>query len=110
MKLILGKRGSGKTTKAIANAYANNAIIITYCNKEASYVKEKAKLMGMDVDAVGIEKYLEEVKYGKYIGKKVVIDELDCVLNNLFHTKVLCCTSSCESEYLMGGYDAEEEK
>lgn len=103
MKMFIGKRGSGKTTKSIAIAYAHDALLITNNNEQAKYIKRRAEQMGMNIEAIGIKKYLEAIEKGLYFGKPVVIDEVDYVLTHLFHGDILGCTASCELEILQNG-------
>lgn len=103
MKMILGNRGSGKTTKAIATAYANNAILIVGGSRQAKAIKAKAEQIGMNIEVVGMPTYLEGIKNDKYLGKPVVIDELDYVLSSFIEGSVLACTSSCDVDILEGG-------
>jgi hypothetical protein len=82
------KRQTGKTTLLIIISHFTNARIITATTESARLIKSKAKQMNLSIpDPESCYTY-------KGCGKreKILIDELDVVLDNIFRNPILAVT------------------
>lgn len=78
---IIGKRGSGKTTKLLGIA-AQTGDTVVCCNKQ--YAKEMAqKTIGLPIDIISYSEFMHE--RGKR--KRYLIDEIDLFLSYAFPFK-----------------------
>lgn len=84
MRVLTGKRGSGKTTKLIMLAHNNNGYIVVQSPEEASRVYTEAKKIGC---LIHFPLTYGEIYRGEYYGKgvrKLHIDNIDSFLSQMF--------------------------
>lgn len=75
---IIGKRGSGKTTKLLWIAAQTGATVVS-CNKQ--YSKEMAqKMFGLPIDIISYPEFMQE----RGTRKRYLIDEIDLFLSYAF--------------------------
>lgn len=94
MKIIMEDRGCGKTFKAIFYAYMVGGVIITHTKRNADNIIERSKELNMPVEAVEINKYLQNKE--KYRNKVVIIDELQSTLSSLIDNLVYATDSNID--------------
>lgn len=103
MKVIVGKRGSGKTEAAIRLAGEHSAYMVVANPMRRVYVDQRAKEMGVDIPPpVTYEEFL----YGQWSGSPIrafVVDDIDDLVQSIAKTvPVLAITVTYP--------DAEEEE
>ena len=90
MKIIIGTRGSGKTTKLIEQAAKENYVIMTATNKQADNVRKRADELGLNVLATSVENIINDngIKRGSVLAvlmqkNGILIDDADLVLTRI---------------------------
>lgn len=99
MKIYCAERGKGKTTKAIKLSIKYQMPIICINNHHRTYIKQRAKEMGILSKLP--EPLLKEEVHKKIIGSRVglIIDGLDDFLRTILGDNVYYATSEdCEIE------------
>nr|WP_296955224.1 hypothetical protein [uncultured Mediterraneibacter sp.] len=76
----IGKRGSGKSTKLIKRAAAENKYILVATHTQARCLFKQAKDMGLDILYPITPNELKAITYPHILDKGILIDELDIVL------------------------------
>lgn len=86
MDIIIGKRGSGKTTKLIKRSADENMYIITTTKQRALYIMDMAIRMGVLIPfPVTLDEYLKFKLMGHpFKDKGLLIDDADDLLKQLF--------------------------
>jgi len=90
MKIFSMKRGTGKTTLLIIISHFTNARIITATKTSAKYVQNLANKMNFSITKP--MSWYEYYECKDIKGEKILIDELDNILYNIFGSLVLAAT------------------
>ena len=78
MKIITGKRGTGKTTQLIVASALNNIPIVTYSETHADYIKDLAHRMKIQIpDPISINKMPR-------CYEEVLVDDAEFILQKIF--------------------------
>lgn len=86
MKVIYQKPRSGKTTKLIQMSHDNWIYIVTVDEKRANNIAHMAYELKIDIPyPITLQEYLNTKMRGSHI-KKVLIDDADDILKNIFNT------------------------
>ena len=90
MKIIIGTKGSGKTTKLIEQAAKENLVIVTATNKQADNVRKRADELNLTVFVISVENIISDngIKRGSeleslIIKNGILIDDADLVLTRI---------------------------
>jgi hypothetical protein len=96
MIIYANSRQSGKTTRAIRMASSTGSVLLVPNKAMASYTKRYADELGYPVEIITYKDLQKNIRYGgKFLkGTKVVIDELDMVLRELFGVDVIMATTT----------------
>ena len=92
MIIHTGARRSGKTTKAILLAHSTKALMIVHSEDMAKYIRRQSEEMGYPVEVMGVQHYLNH-RQG-FRDQKLVIDEMDMVLRQVFRADVIMGTTT----------------
>ena len=92
MIIHTGTRRSGKTTKAILLANSTKALMIVHSEEMAKYIRRQSEEMGYPVEVMGVQHYLNH-RQG-FRDQKLVIDEMDMVLRQVFRADVIMGTTT----------------
>ena len=102
MRLILGNRGTGKTTKAIEEANLLDsygvkvAVIIPYKDFEKTL---RTKGLKRDIPVYSIN----EIKDKNLTDYILIFDEVEGILRALILCKAICATADLENSMIIGG-------
>ena len=80
---VLGKRGSGKTTKLIQLASENGYTIVAWNVMSARFIKDTAQHNGIKVRVINCYDFVHEISEHRGHKDKYLVDELDAFLNEL---------------------------
>ena len=90
MKIIIGARGSGKTTKLIKQAAKENSVIMTTTNRQAENVRKQADELGLTVSVIPVENIINGngINRGSVLAvlmqkNGILIDDADLVLTRI---------------------------
>ena len=93
MKIIQGNRQSGKTTELIKMSSRENKHIVCNYADEKIRIGRMAKRMGMEIPKVILP---HELPLKGMRVESVLVDNVECVLEQLLGAKVDYVTTSCE--------------
>lgn len=94
MKIFDMARQHGKTTLLIVLSHFTNARIITATMRSARNVEELARRLNLSIPTpLDYKTFL----HGKY-RDKILIDELDCVLKQIFYNNEILAATRTEDE------------
>lgn len=97
MKIISLPRGCGKTTAAIRLSRETGATIVGSKYINATLIMEKALDMGFSIPApIPVHKLMSMHPLEK--PNRIIIDEIDWVMETLLGCKIEAITFSCEEE------------
>lgn len=100
MKLLVKKRGTGKTTGLIYASEATGYPIVVHNEVTLKLIEDMAKQLGCKIPEPMTVHELR--KRGRYFNKPVLLDELAFVLEDALQeylgTEVICATMSYEGE------------
>ena len=82
MDVIFGNRGIGKTTQLIRRAAQVNGIVV---GLSRDFVYLKCRQIGVFVDSLSYEEYLQMIIDKKCIDKPIFIDDINVFLSMLDH-------------------------
>lgn len=88
MKIIVGKRGSGKTYSMFKYCQDKNIPIITPNKKRKYELKRYANDLGFNVTVLTLEEY-NHLKIENKIGKQICIDDLELFINEALDLDVV---------------------
>ena len=95
MKIFNMERQTGKTTLLIIISHFTNARIITATEQSAELIEIKAKEMKLSIPTPKCWSYYV-TSYGKGRKEKILIDDADNVLNNIFYGHDILATTISE--------------
>ena len=95
MKIFNMERGTGKTTLLIIMSHFTNARIITATESSAGFVENKAKEMKLSIPTPICWSYYV-TSYGRGRKEKILIDDADYVLKNIFFGHDILATTTSE--------------
>lgn len=115
MIIYANSRQSGKTTRAIKLASSTGSVLLVPNKVMASYTKRYADELGYPVEVITYKDLQKSLRYGgKFLkGTKVVIDELDMVLRDLFGLDVIMATTTgtnLDGDFYEGYTDREKKE
>lgn len=113
MELIVKPRAEGKTLDAILLAEKENAVLIVPHSQMKSIIKKMAGELNADIKIETLHDYRTNVVNGKYDSNtKVVIDELQPVLDALLRANIIAATHSNPGKWIVaiGSYFLKVEK
>lgn len=106
MRIIIGNRGSGKTTKLVKYAAENGVTILVHDWHMKEYVNHVAREMGTAVLVMSIGEFKSMPPSKR--PSKVAIDEISLFMKSLLGADVDCITydmtQKTELEWLDGGF------
>lgn len=95
MIIFANSRRSGKTSEAIKLAASTHSLLIVPQQTMADCVEMQAREMGYPVKVVNARYYFDKRKFGGFKeGDRIVIDELDMVLKEIFGCDVIMATTT----------------
>lgn len=96
MIIMSDTRKSGKTTNAIKMACATKSVLIVPSGAVEECVRRQARALGYPVNVCVARNYFKDVLHrgGVRRGERVVIDELDSVLRELFGCEIILATTT----------------
>ena len=102
MKIILDKKGSGKTIRLVVESHVKNIPIMTVNRQMVKNIKESAKWLGLKIpEPICLDEFLKNSHiqgrddYNYEDG--ILIDEAHSVLTKLLRTKIHTITLTGES-------------
>ena len=95
MKIFNMKRGAGKTTLLIIISHFTNARIITATEMSAGFVEKKACEMNLSIPTPKCWSCYV-TSYGRGRKEKILIDDVDNVLNSIFYGHDILATTISE--------------
>lgn len=95
MIIFANSRRSGKTSEAIKLAASTHSLLIVPQQMMADCVEMQAREMGYPVEVVSAKYYFDKMKFGGLRrDDRIVIDELDTVLREIFGCDVIMATTT----------------
>ena len=88
MNIIIGKRGSGKTTELIRESAEEKIYILTATKRRAREILEAAKRLNLTIPhPITVDEYLSNDTYRGPVVKRggILIDDADYVLQYIFN-------------------------
>lgn len=102
MKIIVGGRASGKTTKLIQESAETGCRILTFNKEAAKEIFWQAQSLGYDIPLPLSVKDLERIDLHPEIKEQgIIIDNLEPILSALCGCTVHSATYGCENAPLM---------
>lgn len=106
MRLILGSKGSGKTTKAIgeANLLDKYSIKVAFIVSHTDYEKVLRE-MGLNKNIPVYSVYGAKSKdLHDYI---LIFEELECILRSMFRCQNICVTADGDNSEFLKGFNGD---
>ena len=102
MKIILDKRGSGKTVRLVVESHVKNVPIMTLNRQMVKIIKESAKWLGLKIpEPICLDDFLKnrhiQGRNNHDYENGILIDEAQLVLTELLKTKIHTITLTGES-------------
>lgn len=94
MIIYANSRGSEKTANAIKMASSTHSVLVVVNQDAADQIKVLANEMGYPVDVITMSRYFDPRRMGRPVDERIIIDDLDIVLRQLFGCEVIMATTT----------------